>query len=116
VRFDTGAIMHIESSFAAHIKEDTWNFQLMGDKGGATWDPPVLFHDQAGTMLNSVPGWISTKTDFPSLFTSKLRNFVDACLKDTPLNAPGEDGMTVQKIIDGIYRSAEHGGKEVAID
>jgi predicted dehydrogenase len=116
VRFDNGAIMHIESSFAAHIKEDTWNFQLIGDKGGATWDPPMLFHDQAGTMFNSAPGWISTRTDFPSLFTAKLRNFVDACLKDTPLNAPGDDGMTVQKIIDGIYRSAEHGGKEIAID
>jgi hypothetical protein len=29
--------------------------------------------------------------------------------------APGEDGMAVQKIIDGIYRSAAAGGKEVAI-
>ncbi len=115
IRFDNGAILQIEASFAAHIEKDIWNFTLMGDKGGATWDPPALFTDRAGTMLNSVPGYLSPKTDFPSLFSSKLRNFVDGCLKGTPLKAPGDDGLAVQKMLDGVYRSAA-AGKEVKID
>jgi predicted dehydrogenase len=66
-------------------------------------------------MLNSVPSYLSTKTDFPSLFTSKLRNFVEGCLHNKPLRAPGEAGLAVQKMLDGVYRSAE-AGREVTID
>ena len=116
VRFENGAILQIEASFAAHIEKDEWNFTFMGDKGGGKWDPPAIFTDRAGTMVNAVPGWISQETDFKALFGSKLRNFTDACLKGTPLRAPGEAGLAVQKILDGVYRSAAGGGREVPIE
>jgi predicted dehydrogenase len=114
IRFETGAILQIEASFAGHIEKDVWNFSLMGAKGGGNWDPPAVFTDRAGTMVNEVPGWISPKTDFGTLFEYKLRNFVDACLKNTPLRAPGEAGLAIQKILDGVYRAAD-AGKEVTI-
>ena len=114
IRFENGALLQIEASFAAHIEKDVWNFSLMGDKGGANWDPPAVFTDRAGTMVNETPGWISAKSDFPTLFSYKLRNFVDACMKGTPLRAPGEAGLAVQRILDGVYRAAE-AGKEVKI-
>jgi len=116
IRFENGALLQIEASFAAHIKEDVWNFSFMGDKGGGSWDPAEIYTDRAGAMINSTPGWISAKTDFPTLFTLKLRNWVDGCLKGTDLRAPGEAGLAVQKILDGVYRSADAGGKEVKID
>lgn len=115
IRFDNGAILQIEASFVAHIEKDVWNFQLMGEKGGCRWDPPTIFTDRAGTMVNEQPGWLNPKADFATLFIYKLRNFVDACLKGTPLRAPGEAGLAVQKILDGVYRSAA-AGREVAID
>ncbi len=115
VRFENGAILQIEASFVAHIEKDVWNFQLMGTKGGCTWDPPMIFTDRAGTMINSKPGYLPSQSDFGVLFAAKLRNFVDGCLKGAPLAAPGEAGMAVQKILDGVYRSAD-AGKEVKID
>jgi predicted dehydrogenase len=114
IRFDNGAIMQIEASFAAHIEKDVWNFTLVGDKGGATWDPPAIFTDRAGTMINSTPAYLP-KSDFGDLFVAKLRKFVDTCLYNKPTDAPGEAGLAVQKILDGIYRSAE-AGKEVQIN
>jgi predicted dehydrogenase len=114
IRFENGALLQVEASFIAHIEKDAWNFQLMGEQGGCQWDPPMIFRDVAGTMVNVSPGFLSSKTDFTSLFTLKLRNWVDACLKGTPLEAPGEAGMAVQKMIDGVYRAAE-AGKEVKI-
>ncbi|MCY2954939.1 MAG: Gfo/Idh/MocA family oxidoreductase [Planctomycetota bacterium] len=114
IRFDNGAILQIEASFVAHIEKDVWTFQLMGEKGGCQWDPPMIFGDEAGTMINSTPGWISDKGDFESLFAVKLQNWVDAILKGTKLESPGEDGLAVQKILDGVYRSSE-AGKEVTI-
>jgi predicted dehydrogenase len=115
IRFDNGAVLHIEASFVAHIAQDVWNFQLMGTEGGANWDPPEIYRDVAGTMTNSSPGFLNRDNDFPSLFKIKLRNFVDACIGGGEQIAPGEAGLAVQKILDGVYRSAESGGKEVAI-
>lgn len=115
IRFDNGALLQIEAMFAGHIEKDVWNFTLMGEEGGANWDPPAIYSDRAGTMINSVPSYLSNKTDFHNLFISKLRNFVDGCVKGTDLRAPGEAGLAVQKMLDGVYRSAE-AGKEVTID
>jgi predicted dehydrogenase len=116
VRFGNGAILQIEASFAAHVEKDVWSFSFMGDKGGGQWDPPMIFTDRAGTMVNEQPGWVSPKTDFPALFQFKLRNWVDSILKGTPSRAPGEAGLAVQKILDGVYRSAAAGGAEVGVE
>jgi predicted dehydrogenase len=115
IRFDNGAILQIEAAFASHIEKDIWSFTLMGEKGGAQWDPPMIFTDRAGTMINSTPSFLSSKTDFHNLFISKLRNWIDGCTKGTPLKASGDAGLAVQKMLDGVYRSAA-AGKEVKID
>jgi predicted dehydrogenase len=115
IRFENGSLLQIEASFAGHIKEDVWNFTMMGDKGGCQWDPPMIFTDRAGTMSNEQPAFLPKEGGFGGLFGRKLRNWVDGCLKNTPLTAPGEAGLAVQKMLDGVYRSAEAGGKEVPI-
>lgn len=115
IRFDNGAILQVEASFVAHIERDIWTFQMLGEKAGATWDPPTIFTDHADTMINCTPAYVGPTPDFNFLFTRKLRNWVDACTRGTELLAPGEAGLAVQKMIDGVYRSAE-AGKEVKID
>jgi len=113
IRFENGAIMQIEASFCAHIKSDVWNFQLMGTKGGASWDPPGIYTDRDGTMINATPGFLPG-ADFGELFVRKLRNFTEGILYGKPHQAPGEAGLAVQKILDGVYRAAE-AGHEVTI-
>ncbi|MBT3602543.1 MAG: Gfo/Idh/MocA family oxidoreductase [Candidatus Latescibacteria bacterium] len=110
IRFENGATIHIESSFVAHIPKNLMTFQLMGEKGGGTWDPVQLFEDNNGYMVNTEPGWLP-KTD---IFQAKMRNFVDHTLYNKPTIAPAEHGLMVQKMLDGIYESAEK-GKEVRI-
>ena len=113
IRFENGALLQIEASFAAHIKKDVWNFTAIGDKGGCSWDPAEIYTDRAGTMVNSEPAFLDD-SGFDPLFVQKLDNWVQASLHNTPLEAPGEAGLAVQKILDGIYRSAA-AGKEVII-
>ena len=115
VRFDNGALMQIETSFCSHIDHDTMTWELTGTKGGFSWEDHALYTDMAGTMVNAKAGFLPND-DFDTLFTAKLQNFVDGILNGTPLTAPGEEGMVVQKIIDGIYRSAAKKGAEVKID
>jgi len=111
IRFENGAILTIESSFAAHIDKGLFTFTIMGEKGGACWDPPAIFRDDAGHMVNVVPDFVPQGDHFQA----KMRNFVEHVLYDKPTLAPAEDGLMVQKMLDGIYESAEK-GREVEID
>ena len=110
VRFANGAVMVIESSFAAHIEKDVWNFQIMGTKAGATFDPPVVFTDHDGYQWNQTPAYVG-KDD---IFAVKMKHFVDVCRGERANDSSGEHGLMVQQILDGIYKSAET-GREVAI-
>jgi predicted dehydrogenase len=113
IRFENGAVLNLESSFIAHIEKDAFAFSIMGEKGGANWDPPAIFKDDAGYMVNQTPAYLAP-SGFTDHFQAKMRNFVDHALYNKPTLAPAEHGLMVQKMLDGIYESAAK-GKEVAI-
>jgi len=112
IRFENGAVMMVESSFAAHIgpEDEVMRFELIGTKGGARTNPAALFYDRDGTMLNVTPGFLPKNESF----TVKMRNWVDVCLGRMEDQSPAFHGLMIQKMLDGIYLSAEKGG-EVAI-
>jgi predicted dehydrogenase len=120
IRFENGAVIHIEASFAAHHEHNgTMDFQVMGTKGGAKWGSSEVFTDQYGYMMNSKPAFIPKEGGFggeKNFFHLKNRNFVDHVLHGKPTMAPAEHGLMVQQMLDAIYASADQGGKEVTID
>ena len=109
IRFENGAILHVESSFAAHCK-DEFSFSIMGEKGGADSEPLAIHTDENGYMVDKTPAFLPNV----DCFARKLRLFTDTVLYKKPTEAPGEAGLMVQKMLDGIYESAEK-GKEVTI-
>ena len=111
IRFDTGTVLVIESSFIAHIEKDIWNVTLMGEKGGAVWDTSQIFSDHGGYQMNMTPGWIG-KWD---VFEYKMKHFVEVCRDGRKSESPGEHGLMVQKMLDGVYASAAQ-GREVIIE
>ena len=111
IRFDNGATLSIEASFAAHIEKDVWNVNIMGEKGGASWDPVEIFKDQNGYMFNATPAHVG-KWD---IFEHKMRHFVEVCRDGKPNQAPGEHGLMIQQMLDGVYASAEQ-NREVRFD
>lgn len=113
IRFDNGASLSIEASFAAHIEKDNWNFNLMGTHGGACWSPPRIFSDAHDHMVNTEPHWLP-RSPAGDEFRLKMRNFVDHVLYDSESLAPAEHGLMVQKMLDAIYESA-NSGREVEI-
>lgn len=111
VRFANGATLCVEACFAGHIGKGEFTFTLMGEKGGGQFDPPMMFKDEAGTMVNLTPDYLPD--DDP--FQYKMRHFIQCVQTRAPSEAPGEHGLLVQQILDGIYRSAEI-GREVRIE
>ncbi|MFP6809073.1 MAG: Gfo/Idh/MocA family oxidoreductase [Pseudomonadales bacterium] len=114
IRFENGAVLTIEAGWAAHIEESSWSFELMGDKGGCSWNPTKIFTDEAGHMVNKTPAWLGDES-FDGMFKLKMANFVDHCLYNKPTLSPGADGLAVQKMLDAIYKSAGKNGREVKI-
>jgi len=105
LRFDNGARLVIESSFAAHIEKDVSNVTIMGEKGGATTEPPMLFRDELGHMVNITPAYVGNY----DCFQYKVQHFIDCVRDGKKCEAPGEDGLMVQRMLDAIYASAESG-------
>jgi len=103
VRFDTGATLSIEASFAAHIEKDIWNITIMGEKAGASWETGTIFTDHGGYMMNMTAQHLGTWDHFEQ----KMRHFVDVCRDHKHNEIPAEHGLMVQKMIDAIYHSAE---------
>ena len=115
VRFDNGAVIHIEASFAAHHEhKGTMDFQIMGTKGGAKWETSEIYTDVNDYMMNMKPSYMEP-SGFQVFFDLKLRNFVDHVLYNKPSMAPAEHGLMVQQMLDAVYASADKGGKEVLI-
>ncbi len=115
VRFDSGATLVLESSFAANIAQDQFQTTLMGSEGGAFVDMiqdanTRLFREESGTLTDTSPVFL------PQVHThdAEIRAFVQALIDDTPVLVPGEQALMVTQILDALYQSAET-GREVLL-
>lgn len=103
VRFNTGQLLNIESSFAAHIEKDEFEIQVFGTKGGARWSSKDIFIDRDGYMWNAKPGYLA----HADVWQEKMKHFVEVCNGSRTNISSGVDGVRLQKIMEMIYRSAD---------
>jgi predicted dehydrogenase len=109
VKYDNGAVLNIEASFSLNVKQDSGKIELFGTKGGASLNPELeIYTDMNGYFVN-VDFDMSTALSFQGLFENEVRYFVESVLTDRDLTSIAEDGVTLMKIIDGIYESASTG-------
>ncbi|HUU42772.1 MAG TPA: Gfo/Idh/MocA family oxidoreductase [Planctomycetota bacterium] len=114
VRFANGATLLLEASFAANIEGDPFNAWLLGTKGGADVFKPAIYTEDAGTLWDLTPyGLPEPRIKHPA-HSRGIELFVEAIRTNKPVLVPGEQCLITQKILDGIYRSAEI-GREVRI-
>jgi predicted dehydrogenase len=111
IRFENGTMLTIESSFVAHIEKDIFNIQIMGESGGAMWDASQLFADHGGYMMNMTPAFVPRIDPFEY----KMKHFVEVCRDGRKNEAPAEHGLMVQKMLDGVYESAQK-GREITVE
>lgn len=112
IRFDNGATLVVEASWAANIREaELMETRLLGTKAGLlqhnldegyTFDAHLFMEkDGAQFDLHLHP----PTTPAPSA----MHDFAAAILADRPHPAPGEEGLVVMEILDAIYASARTG-------
>lgn len=101
-RFEGGKTMMAEVAWAINGKEAN-DVVLFGSKAGCTFEPLTVYGENEEGYLSDVQPEVTPN----NFFVEELRHFVD-CLNTgkTPVS-PMEDALTVQKMLDAIYRSAE---------
>jgi predicted dehydrogenase len=111
VRFENGATLTIEASFAANIEKDAMDLAIMGTEGGLQANPARMFREEDGNMYDLTP----VSLPEVNMYQGELQAFVDCIKNDTTPPVTGEQALMVMKILDGIYESSNRGA-EVRLD
>lgn len=110
IKFDNGSSLFVETSWNLNIKEDTQYMDLIGDKGGARLLPEFeIYSEKNNYLVNVKPIIDKSVLTNQSPFVAEINHFVDCILNGIECISPAEDGVTIMKIIDAIYRSSETG-------
>lgn len=109
IHFDNGASLLFDVSWAANVKEVPFHSQIVGTKAGASLEPFEIYTEDQGYLVDEKP--VINKTNS---FENEVRHFLD-CVKTgaTPISN-ADEGVAIQKILNGIYESARL-GKEVEV-
>ncbi|MBR2987985.1 MAG: Gfo/Idh/MocA family oxidoreductase [Clostridia bacterium] len=110
IRFDNGAVLSVEAAFSLNLKKNEGKIEFFGTKGGAKLDPELeLYGEMNGYMTDMTLSSVKTALSFDGLFENEINHFIDCVEMKAECIAPAEDGVTLMKILDGVYESARTG-------
>ena len=109
IRFDNGAVLSVEASFSLNIEKDVGNIELFGTRAGCKLDPELTIFTDMNQYLANVKLAQSTALSFDGLFDNEINHFVGCIETGRPCRNPAQDGVTLMRILDGIYESARTG-------
>ena len=112
-RFDNGASVAFEFSWASNIEKEVNYFELLGTRAGMSMYNGELkiFSEIAGQLTDITPHVKNTT----SWGANETRHFIDCLKKNKEPIAPPEEALKMMQIIDAIYASSES-GREVVIE
>jgi len=112
VRFETGAVLVLEASFLLNVvEEETIASMICGTGGGMDVSAGTIVTQEQGVMrVSRLENYAS-----PEPHAAAIRAFVEAIERGLPTPVPAEETLIVMAILDGIYRSHAHGGREVRV-
>lgn len=109
VHFDNGASMLFNVSWAANAKQEKFASRIMGTKAGANVVPFEIYTEDQGYLVDEHP-----QVETWNSFEKEVRHFIDCVKTGTRPIANADEGVVVQKILNGIYESARL-GREVEV-
>jgi len=118
IKFDNGATMTVEFSWAENIERENRYYELMGTKAGARWHSSYfdsklsIFSEEQGITTDLQPNF--KKSGKREQHAGNLDHVVDCLLgRAKPIFVP-QQGVDMIRIITAIYESAET-GKEIIL-
>lgn len=109
IRFDNGACLQIEFSWASNIEKENVFVELRGTKAGINFkqDGLKIFEEDCGVLEDVLPLVTETPPDHPK----NIRHFINVLQgKEEPDFVPTQ-GVNMIKILEAMYKSAESGAE-----
>jgi predicted dehydrogenase len=106
IRYDNGAVLHLEAAYSLNLKQDEGRVELFGTKGGAKLTPEIEIYTETRGYLTNLSFFNKTEPNYFQIFDQEIGHFVDCIQKGVPCRAPAEDGVQIMRILDAIYESA----------
>ena len=114
IKFDNGACLQIEFSWASNIEREKRFVELRGTKAGFTWNDDgtcgIWTEDKKGKLVDLHPDC----GDMGNGHARALEHFTKSVLDGAEKDYVPEQGVNMIKILDAIYKSAET-GREVLL-
>ena len=113
VRFANGAVLTVEVSWLLNMLEtEAYGVHLFGERGGAQWPELKWVWEEDGIV--STGQVESYDRNVHDGHKNELLAFVEAVRAGGPSPVPAEQSLTVARILDALYASAES-GREVRL-
>lgn len=114
IRFENGACLQIEFSWASNIGEETRFVELRGTKAGLKWQRGELeiYSEECGVPVDLTPKFGKPKSGHGH--EQNLSHFADVVLKGEKPSYNINQGVDMIKVLCAIYESAKT-GKEVLL-
>jgi len=109
IRFENGASMTFDVSWAINGKDTGVYSYIFGTKAGASLNPLMIYGEEENYLMDSAP--VIKPEDS---FANQIEHFIECIREGKEPLAPAEDGLEVQKMLNGIYESAKL-GREVML-
>lgn len=111
IRFDNGACLQIEFSWASNVEKEKRYVELRGEKSGSVWSSDdnllKIFEEEYGKTADYLPNIDNEKS--MGAHEANIRHFADVVLNGAkPIFVP-QQGINMIKILRAIYDSAEQG-------
>src|SRR5699024_2180495 len=86
-------------------QHEEMSVSLMGDKGGADVFPLKIYQEKHETLVDTTPSYLPPRDKYEL----QIEHFVHNCRTRGKHGGTASDGIKLQKIINGLYESAEKG-------
>lgn len=109
IKFDNGATLSVEASWASHVKSERTYVSLLGTEGGADLDPLAIYTTSEGVEVDTVPNVRAEGGGH----IQETEHFIKCIQTGKEPISTAEQGLHILQILDAIYRSAESGHEVV---
>ena len=111
IHCDGGAVIVVDVSWHYVGESERFWFEVMGSEGSGSLGPAAIFKELHGSPMNVTPtGATERKNVFTSAYASQWAHFA-AMVQGTVAGPDLQEQVTVQRVLDAVYRSAADGGQ-----
>ena len=104
-----GMVLNFDVSDAYVGQEERWWFEVLATRGSARMAPLRVVKELNGRATDVSPtGAASRDSAFIQSYRAELAHFIAVLREQTPYEPP-EDQVTLHRVAEAIYRSAEEG-------